>query len=379
MTSIPMESYWADLEYLVNIDSGSSQPEGVKRIADFFAGRYAAMGWAACPLHLNDQVGPCLIITNRETEPYDLLLLGHMDTVFPAGTAAERPFCIRGGRAYGPGVNDMKSGCLLMYYALRALQEQQQLGAASICVVMNSDEEIGSVYSRPTIEALAQKARHAFILEPARANGALVNERKGLGRYTVRFRGVAAHAGVDPEKGISAVNEMAHWIIALHRLTDAAAGTNVNVGLAAGGIGANVVADHAEIKVDLRFKTMEEYQRIADKIRELEQNPATPGIRIEVSGKVTRPPMNVSEQTRKLCAMIDAVAEKHGVPISWTATGGGSDGNFTAYQEVPTIDGLGVIGGGSHGAGEYIEIASVEPRFRLLYHSILKVYQAQRR
>jgi len=379
MNKINVEEYLTHLEYLVNIDSGSHHPEGVSMIANFFHKRYEKIGWTVLQKKWNDKVAPCLEITNTNQEQYDILLIGHMDTVFPVGTAQARPFAIRDDRAYGPGVNDMKSGCLLMYYALRSLHEQKLLDDILICVAMNSDEEISSIYSRSWIEGLAQKAKYAFILEPARPNGALVNGRKGLGRFNLTFKGLAAHAGVEPEKGINAVNEMAHWITVLHGLTDTLAGTNVNVGLVAGGIAANVVADHAEAKVDLRFRTMAEYQRIADKVYELQQCPVTPGIHVQVEGMVTRPPMNLSEQTKALCETVHAISEEIAVPITWTQTGGGSDGNFTAYHGVPTIDGLGPVGGGSHSISEYLEIASIDPRFRLLSNIILRIGREESR
>jgi len=375
MKDFNLAEYLHDLEYIVNIDSGSRHPAGVAAVANFMAQRYEAMGWHVTRHHFNNAVGPCLEIKNTHDNDYDVLIIGHMDTVFPVGTVAERPFSIKDGRAYGPGVADMKAGLLLAYYALKTLQDEGKLQHAKICVALNSDEEISSVYSRPWLEQLAVKSRHAFIMEPARANGALVNQRKGLGRYSFVIKGKAAHAGVDPEKGRSAINELAHWILSLHALTNFEVGTTVNVGVVHGGTAANVVAEHAAGEIDIRFVTMDEAVRIEETLKELVANPRTEGVTASFTGKVTRPPMNPSPATLRLCQATTEIAKKHNIDISWVATGGGSDGNFTAALGVPTIDGLGPIGGASHSPSEYLEINSIEPRLNLLRELILYVAQ----
>ncbi|HRV99824.1 MAG TPA: M20/M25/M40 family metallo-hydrolase, partial [Aminobacteriaceae bacterium] len=240
--TLNVEQYLKDLEYLVNIDSQSKDPEGVAKVAAFFEKAFGDIGWTVERVVFDPTAGPSLKITNGEP-PYDALLLGHLDTVFPKGTVAERPFSRDEKRAYGPGVNDMKSGLLFGLYAARALTAKGSKG--SFCIAYNSEEEIGSRRARPWIEQLAQESRTSVILEPARPNGNLMNARKGLGRIEVTFNGKAAHAGVEPEKGVSAVNEMAYWIIALHGLTDFEKGTTLNAGIVAGGTGANVVPEKA--------------------------------------------------------------------------------------------------------------------------------------
>ena len=365
--------YLQDLAKLVNIDSGSNSPAGVAAVAEFFNQKYREMGWQVTKQQFDSSVGPCLEITNQAGAQFDLLLLGHIDTVFPVGTARERPFTIKDGHAYGPGVNDMKAGALLMYYALRVLHTQAALGDKAICVALNSDEEIGSVFSRPWIEKLAQKSKYVFVLEPARVNGALVKERKGVGRYQLEFTGVASHSGVDHQKGKSAINELGHWIISLHGLTDYQLGTTVNVGLVSGGTATNVVAEHAQAKVDLRITDMEELQRVDATIRKLAEQPKTPGVKVQVTGGVQRPPMNASDATEKLCALVEEIGKRVNVAVKWAKTGGGSDGNFSAALGIPTIDGLGPIGGGSHSVDEYLVIESIEPRFKLLTELIKRI------
>lgn len=365
-TQFLLEEYLQELEKLVNIDSGSRDPEGTGKIAAYFAERFTQLGWQV-QLHATDpSVGPCLQVTNSGQEPYDMLLIGHMDTVFTKGTAAERPFAVREGRAYGPGVVDMKASLLSAYYALRQLQAEGALDGTSICLAFNSDEEISSRYSRAWIESLAVKSRCAIVLEPARADGSMVNTRRGVGRYTITCKGVPSHTGIAPEKGVSAINELAHWILGLHGLTDYAKGTNVNVGVIKGGTTPNTVAEDAVAEVDVRMTELAEAARVQQAIETMLQSPRTPGIKVSVSGGVTRPPMQPSAQTLALCERVDAVAKRVGVEFAWIATGGGSDANLTAALGVPSIDGFGPVGGLSHTVDEYMEVTSVEPRLALL-------------
>lgn len=362
-----LATYLHELEQLVNLDSGSYDPEGVRKIADYFAAKFQALGWQVTYRQVNEAVGPCLEITNRpDAAAYDVLLIGHMDTVFPRGTAAARPYRQVGNRAYGPGVVDMKCCLLSAFYALERLQREQRLATASICLAFNSDEELSSKYSRPWLEGLAKKSAYALVLEPARADGSLVNTRRGVGRYTIEFTGVAAHSGVAPQKGVSAIQELAHWVLALHRLTDYAAGTNVNVGVVQGGTTANTVAAEAVAQVDLRMSTLQEAERVEAAMQNLLENPCTPGIQVAVSGGITRPPMNPSPATLELCRAVDGIAAQLGIEFAWIATGGGSDANITAALGVPSIDGLGPIGSCSHTEAEYLEIDSIEPRLALL-------------
>lgn len=363
-------AYLTDLEYLVNIDSGSRDPEGTTKVAAFFRERFTDLGWKVLESNPDPSVGPCLTIVNTSKANYDVLLMGHMDTVFKAGTAAERPFTITKGMAHGPGVADMKAGLLYIYYVLSSLQAEGCLKDTAVCVALNSDEEISSKFSRPWLEELSRKSQYALVLEPARANGNLVNTRKGIGRYTIDITGVASHAGVDHEKGRSAIQELAHWIHFLHSQTNYEIGTTVNVGMVSGGSGANVVAEQAKAEVDIRICTLEEADRIDRLIREFASRPQTAGVTTKVTGSVTRPPMVPSAGTLTLCSVVEEIAAGLGISLGWTATGGGSDGSFAAAMGVTTIDGLGPMGGSAHNASEYLVIDSIEPRFHLLSHII---------
>ena len=371
--TIDISEYLKELETLVNQDSGSTYPEGVAKVADFFHRQYEAMGWFVEKQNLDPAIGPCLEIKNKESDSYDILLIGHMDTVFPKGTTANRPFSIKGNRAYGPGVGDMKSGLLLMYHVLRSLNDEGALTDRSICVALNSDEEISSAYSRPWLEDLSKKSRFAGVFEGARNGRSLVNERKGVARYTVDFKGVAAHSGVDHEKGRSAIGEMGHWIVALHGLTNYETGTTVNVGVVSGGAVPNMVAEWAQARIDLRFKDVAAPSKIEDAMNRLAMNPKIQGVSAKVTGGITRPPMNPSEETLKLCKKIEAIGSELGMAVKWTRTGGGSDGNLSAALGVPTIDGLGPAGGRAHSPEEYLEIDSVDPQYRLVTEIIRRL------
>lgn len=374
MTDLPFDvnQYLNELETLVNIDSGSNYSNGVKKVADYFKKKYMEINWLITEHNFDDSVGPCLEIKNSEADNYDILFIGHMDTVFPAGTVEKRPFTLRDNRAYGPGVIDMKSGLLSLYYVMKLLDLKKD-NKPSFCIALNSDEEISSKFSSPWLEGLAKKSKYAFVLEPARKNGALVSERKGLAKYKIEFQGLAAHAGVEPEKGASAITELGYWIVELSKLTNLEVGTTVNVGVVAGGTKANVVADKAVAEIDVRFKSEEEGRKIENKINELKDNPIVPKVKIKINKAGYRPPMNPSKETIRLCGLIEEVGENIGVDIKWAATGGGSDANFTSAVGTPSIDGLGPIGGGSHSESEYLEIGSIEPRIHLLKEIIEKV------
>ena len=357
------ERFLKDLEHLVNIDSHSYDLEGVGRMAAFFEKAFTEAGWTVKRVDIGPEAGERLEITNGAA-PYDALILGHMDTVFPRGVVAERPFTRDGERAYGPGVIDMKSGLLFSLYAAREISARGIAG--SYCVALNSEEEVGSRNARQWIERLARESRATIVLEPARASGNLVNERKGIGHIEAVFKGRAAHAGVEPEKGINSVSEMARWVMELHSLASPELGTTVNVGIVSGGTGVNVVPERAELTADVRVKVEEEADRLAARLVELKASPFTPGVKVEAELILTRPPMNPDERTLKLCALVDDAGKEAGVEFAWQSTGGGSDGNFTAALGIPTVDGMGPMGGNSHSVDEYLNLATLSARFDML-------------
>lgn len=366
-----MDEFLGELEHLVQIDSGSRTPEGTERVAAYFEKRFAGLGWKSQRYDVGDEVGPCVRFWNGSEEAYDVLMLGHMDTVFPKGTAMARPFRVEGDKAYGPGVVDMKASLLFAYYAVRDLQERGRLEGRSVCVLFNSDEEISSVHSKRLIESLAHKSSYAVVMEPARKGGEMVKQRRGVARYTLHATGVAAHAGVNPQDGSSAIEELSNWVLALHKKNDLANGLSVNVGVVSGGSTPNTIAAAATAEVDVRFVKPQQVKDLEEFMEELATRPFTPGgAGVKVSGGVRRPPMNPSEETLALCDEITRLSNGVGVRFDWIATGGGSDASFTAACGVPTVDGMGPVGAHAHTADEYLEINTLLPRLKLVTASI---------
>lgn len=366
-TSLELSQYLEELKYLVNIDSVSSEPSGTGKIAAWMKAKFAGLGWRIQGHQFADSIGPCLEITNRAAQEYDVLILAHMDTVFPLGTAAKRPFSIKKGRAYGPGVIDCKGGMLSGFYALSSLERAGALQGKSVCIFLNSDHEgISSKYSRAYSEQLAKKSRAALVLEAGRANGCLVNKRKGIGRYHITVRGVAAHAGVDHKSGRNAIEELAHWIIALQGRTDYEKETTLNVGQVSGGVSISAVPAEAAAALDIRFYDKWEAADIETMMRRMAKHPKVYGTKANFTGGITRPAMVPTEKTLGICRAIDAIGREIGVAFGWAASGGGSDGSFAAALGTPTIDGLGPVGGGAHSQEEYMEIDTVIPRYQLL-------------
>lgn len=368
-----VDRYLTELEQLVNIDSGSRCPAGTKKVADCFAEWFSSIGWTVEYVDVGAEVGPCLKITNRVADKYDLLIIGHMDTVFPEGTVVERPFKIEGNRAYGPGVIDMKSGLLYAYHVAEELTATQSAMDKSVCMLFNSDEEISSVYSRALIEQTAVNCKNVIVLEPARSNGGTVKTRKGISKYFIDFKGVAAHAGVDPENGASAIDELCYVVLEMNKLRNAEKGTNINAGVISGGTVPNVVAENARVQIDVRMTELAEAELVDERIRELAGSPLDSRVKIVVDGGLKRPPLNNPTVNEPLHKLLEEAAAELGIEIKWVATGGGSDANFTSALGVPTLDTLGPIGGLGHGVGEYIEIDSIVPRFQLLMSVVYKI------
>ncbi|MEG2935442.1 MAG: M20 family metallopeptidase, partial [Clostridium sp.] len=324
--------------------------------------------------HFSEEVGPCLEIRNRpEAEKIDVLLSGHMDTVFPEGTVEKRPFRREGNYAYGPGVADMKCGLVSMLYLVKEMLEEKM--DLSFCVALNSDEEISSNHSKEWLKKLAQKSEYAVVMEPGRKNGEYICERKGLAKYHVEARGIAAHAGVAPQDGASAIHELANLILEITKLTDYEKGTSVNVGTISGGTGANVVSAYAECLIDTRFDAIEEQERIERALEELRVNPVDSRVTITYTREGFRPPMTMTEKTRRLMNWMDEKGIDHGMPMKWVKTGGGSDGNFIAFEGCAVIDGVGPSGEGFHGERENLQIDTIEKRLEVALETIREIYK----
>lgn len=361
-----LKQYLHELKKVVNIDCGTATIEGVDKVSQIFQQWYQAQEWHCDRVPLGEKVGPGLFATNKpDAQQFDVLLVGHMDTVFPAGTVAVRPFHIEGNRAFGPGVSDMKSGLLNILWALRGL-DKDSLARLSIAVAMNPDEETGSVHSHHWIGDLAKRSRCVLVCEAARADGSLVKARKGMSRYCLRFRGIASHAGNDPHKGRSAITALAHAVIAVNQLAAPERGTTINVGVISGGDAANIVPDHAQAIIDLRFQDNQEYQRVHEYMMGLANCSFSPEVQTLVEHQAQVPAMSPSKETEELMRKVEMAGQEEGIAVSWQSVGGGSDANHTAALGVPSLDGFGPIGAGFHSPSEYLELDSIEPRVRLL-------------
>jgi glutamate carboxypeptidase len=299
-----------------------------------------------------------------------------MDTVFDPGTAAERPFRTDGRTAYGPGVTDMKSGLLTGLYGLRSVLQQTRDGGLPferIVFIANPDEEIGSPSSTPHIRALAEDMDACFVLECARANGDIVSARKGTIDLVLTVHGRAAHAGVEPEKGRSAILEASRLIRELHRLNGRWPGVTVNVGVIAGGTRPNVVAERCALEVDVRATDAASQDEAEAAIRSIAAATEVPDTTVDVERRARHRPMEKLERSGRLVDHARAIAERLGFEVKDTATGGASDANTTSGLGVPSLDGLGPIGGNDHSPAEYLDLGSVVPRTALFAGLLLAV------
>ncbi|QOR66381.1 M20 family metallopeptidase [Cytobacillus suaedae] len=360
------------IEKLVNIDSGSHDKEGVDRVGAILKEKYEEIGFVV-EVREEEQHGNHLVIQHKEAVDPKIILVAHMDTVFPKGTVAKRPFSIEGDRAYGPGVVDMKSSQVELLYALKALVTTGTPGYENVQIIINSDEEIGSPTSRELIEEKSQGKEYALIVEPARKDGSLVSSRRGGGRYKLVVKGKAAHSGIEPQKGRSAIEELAHKIIQLHGLTDHEKGISVNVGLIEGGSSVNTVSPRAVAHVDIRISDMEQAKILQQKIDEICSTTEVSGTEVTMRGKISRPPMEKTEQSESLLQVIQEVGKEIGIDVQDTSTGGGSDASFTAANGVATVDGMGPVGGNAHSEDEYLEIPTLTERTLLLAMTIQRL------
>lgn len=361
------EAILALIRQLVESESKSREEEALNRLAGQVGGWLAAAGGEVEMLiepgygtHVRARYG----MGHGAAGP-EVLVIGHLDTVWPLGTLSRKPFQLTPeGRALGPGIFDMKAGVAILIESLMAISSLSLPTRRPVRVLLTCDEEIGSRTSRKLVEEAAGTAAAALVLEPPLPGGIVKTGRKGIGAFTVRALGRAAHAGLDPRGGVNAIVELAHQAIDLAALNDYDRGITVNIGLIGGGTGSNVVPAEAEAKVDLRFWQPEDGERLVAAIRGL--RPHLPEARVEVTGGINRPPMPRSGKNLALYGQARALAAEMGIDLREDAVGGGSDGNFTAALGVPTLDGLGVDGDGAHAENEHILVRDIPRRAALL-------------
>lgn len=293
-----------------------------------------------------------------------ILLLHHMDTVFPIGTLATMPFRQDGNKTYGPGVLDMKGGIVVTLSAIRQLREENKMPGRPLTALFTSDEEIGSDSSRALIEDLARESALVLVLEPGLVDGALKVCRKGVGEYHVKVTGRASHAGVAHEEGRNAIQEMAHQVLAIQSMTDFTKGTTLNVGVIKGGTASNVVPDECEAVVDYRVRIPREADRVDAAMKSLK--PIIEGTSIAVTGGLNRPPMPEDDIMKMTFEKARQIAAGIGMSLTAGSTGGGSDANFVAPLGIPVLDGLGTYGEGAHSEREYFFTESLSSRVELM-------------
>jgi glutamate carboxypeptidase len=355
----------ATIRELVEIESPSDNKPAVDRIAAFLASKFEALG-GRTQLHRSHDFGDSLQINFSGTaDRRPVLLLGHYDTVYPLGTLVSMPCKVDNGRLRGPGVLDMKSGIALMLHAIEAHQAWHGALPRPVTVFLVSDEEVGSYSSRKVTEALAKESAGVLVLEPAAGlRGAVKTARKGVGEYTLRVKGVAAHAGLDPGKGHSAIIELARQIMVVSKLNNLRQGVSVNPGVIRGGTRTNVIAAEASVGIDVRIKRAKQASGLDRKLRSLK--PFDKHCKLEMTGGINRLPM---ERTAGVAALYKK-AQEIALQVAWkleeAAVGGGSDGNFTAGMGIPTLDGMGGVGEGAHAVHEFIVISELPRRALLL-------------
>ncbi len=369
------DSLLTDLETLVNIDSGTYTPAGVARVADELRPRFAALGFEVETI-LGREMGPQLIARLTGKGHARVALIGHMDTVFPDGEAQRRPFAVRDGRAYGPGVFDMKGGLLVGLYALRVLAEAGESPYSELTFLCNSDEEIGSPESRPYVEQVARNVDAALVLEPSADVEKLTTARKGVGMYRLEVQGRSAHAGVEPKRGRNAILELAHRIQALQALNGTIEGVTVNVGVVAGGERPNVVPEHAHALIDVRAVDDAGVAAAEEAMQRVIAEPShVADTQVSLSGHFEHRPFPYNDGTARLFALAEAEGAALGLTMRGAPTGGASDGNTTAGLGVPTLDGLGPAGGLAHNPGEYVVVESFAKRIALLAGLLRRIDQ----
>jgi glutamate carboxypeptidase len=361
----------ADAGVLVNLESPSRERPALQACKDELAGRLSGAG-AAVEIVANDAGGDHVLARfSGRAGLRPALVLGHYDTVWPSGTIRRLPFRCDDGRAFGPGILDMKASLAIFLRVVQLIKGGGLEAPRPIWALFTSDEEIGSPTSRSLIESLARECAYVLVLEPARADGALKTARKGVGRFRIEILGRAAHAGAAPDEGRNAIVELAHQILRIQDFQDLGKGTTVNVGVVQGGTTANVVPAQASAEIDARVTSQSEAERLIASLESL--SPIMPDIRLSVSGCFTRPPMERSPAIAALFEHARAIGSSLGLELSEGSTGGGSDGNFTAALGVPTLDGLGARGGGAHADDEHIIISSLAERAALLAALLLEL------
>ena len=367
---VDLERYLQELETIVNMDSGQGNPEGITAVGDFFADRFEKMGWIVEKYDLRPNTGNCTVIKNREADHYDVLLIGHVDTVFETGETAKRPFRRDEKNCYGVGVIDMKQGCLSMLHIMEALPKEVN-EKLNILVIYNPDEEIGSIWSLPILQKYASISSKVFVFEAGGHGGEVTIERKGSTKLSVTIHGKAGHAGYMFTNGsLSAVTEAVHWVNTLAAFHSEEQDTTVNVGVFQAGEKVNVVAPTAHVEWGIRYFKKEIKDQVVQCVEELMEHAKQGGYTVEVHAFQTKPALEPDEKTFAYVERMKAVAEKMGRPFGLKKRGGLSDANHMAACGPVCVDSLGPTGDFDHSDREYLAIDTIEPYTQFAYELI---------
>jgi glutamate carboxypeptidase len=352
------------LRKAVEIESPSRNKTAIDRMANFFAQEFSQRG-AKVQLLSHATAGSALVAEfwTGAGEAKPLLILGHLDTVWDIGTLKEMPFRVHKGRAYGPGIYDMKSGIVCGLWAVQTLAALKITPPGPVRFFLNPDEEVSSTAFREELLAEARRARAVLVLEPAAAEGALKTSRKGVGEFQVTVRGRSSHAGINPAVGVNAISELARQILRIEKLARPKRGLTVNVDVIQGGTRVNVIPELAVARVDVRVPTARDREKIESQMRAL--TPVHPEAKLEITGGINRPPLE-RKMTMALFAKASELGRQMGLELKEASTGGGSDGNFTAALGIPTLDGLGGTGDGAHARHEHVILRELPQRAALL-------------
>lgn len=369
-----LDEYLRDLEALVNIDSGTHNKAGVNAVGSRMERWLQDIG-AQVDRIPGERYGDSVVGRLRGNGGRKVVMVGHMDTVHPDGSAAERPFRMEVDRAYGPGSADMKAGILSGLYGIKAIQHLDRDDFGEVVLFLNPDEEVGSPSSTDAIDDECRDADAAIVLEGCLVDGSVVVGRKGVFDYTLTVHGRNAHAGVEPEKGRSAILELADKVVKLSELSGLSEGTTVNVGTIRGGTKPNVVPDYATCEIDVRIKTVQAQEIIDREVRRIAGEQRVPDTRVELESRNHFPPMERNEQNEQLFEIASQIGTDLGLRLTAAESGGGSDANHISALGIPVLDGLGPRGDGKHTTDEHLYISSIVERTSLLTHLLLRLAQ----
>ncbi|HUF05656.1 MAG TPA: M20 family metallopeptidase [Aridibacter sp.] len=360
-----LDEITSSIRDIVEIESPSFNPEGIKEVVDWIESRAKD----AIPDVRIERIAAAgrgehlLIRAFGELPGKPLFILGHTDTVHPIGSREKNPTRIENGNLYGCGTFDMKANIALMLEVFAAMRSMGLEHARPVTILLACDEEVGSDTGRPLVEREAADAAYCFVFEPS-ARGKIKTGRKGTGGYTLRARGIPAHAGLDPEKGASAILELSKQIVAISEINDPDAGTTVTVGVIKGGTATNVVPENAECTIDVRFTSLERAEEIESALRSL--SPDDERVELTLEGEINRPPMERTDAVVRLFKKAKELGASFGYEIGETQVGGASDGNFVGALGVPVLDGLGIEGDGAHRLDEHVVVSDIPNRASLL-------------